>query len=210
MSEKSTSPLLKIENLRVDRGERTIIKNLNLTLGRGDRYMIRGANGCGKTTLLKAIAKLLPFQSGRIEYMGNSIGWVPQEGVLNRFPIASREVVMIGTATRRINHKERTELVNKMMEVTGSTHLAERCFHHLSGGEKQRISLARCLCQQADLLLLDEPASYLDKESRDNLDNLFKTIQSETGAALMLVTHEHTLFKGGNWETGNMEGGELC
>ena len=210
MSHITSSPLLKIENLKVNRGDRTIIENLNLTLNKGDRYMIRGANGCGKTTLLKAIAKLLPHQSGRIDYTGDTIGWVPQEGVLNRFPIASREVVMIGTATRRMARKERTALINRMMKITDSTHLADRCFHHLSGGEKQRISLARCLCQQADLLLMDEPASYLDRESRENLDSLFHKIQEETGAALMLVTHEHALFNGGQWKIGTMERGELC
>jgi ABC-type Mn2+/Zn2+ transport system ATPase subunit len=210
MSDENSSPLLTITNLTVNRGERTVIKNLNLTLNKEERLMIRGDNGCGKTTLLKAVARLLPHQKGSIDFTGKTMGWVPQEGVVNRFPIAAREVVMIGTATRRLSRKSRLSLVKDMMAITDSTHLADRCFHHLSGGEKQRISLARCLCQQADLLLLDEPASYLDRESRENLDSLFQKIQSETGAALMLVTHEHSLFNSEKWIIRNMEGGQLC
>lgn len=172
--------------------------------------MICGGNGCGKTTLLKAVAGLLPHRTGEILYRGKTMGWVPQEGVVNRFPIASREVVTIGTASQRLSPKARKERVEEMMELTGCLPLADRCFHHLSGGEKQRVSLARCLCQQAELLLLDEPASYLDRESRENLDTLLGKVQKETGTALLLVTHEHKLFDRENWTILNMEGGRLC
>ncbi|MDC7223647.1 MAG: ATP-binding cassette domain-containing protein, partial [Spirochaetales bacterium] len=82
--------LLTIKNLTVNRGERTVLSDLDMTLNRGDRVMIRGGNGCGKTTLLKAAAGLIPRRSGSIEYEGKTMGWVPQEGVLSRFPIASR------------------------------------------------------------------------------------------------------------------------
>lgn len=204
------TPLLTITDLSLFRGDRIIIDGLDLTLAQGDRVMIRGANGCGKTTLLKAAAGLIPRQSGTIRYEGKTIGWVPQEGVLNRFPIASREVVMIGTAAHRLSRKERNSRVTRMMELTGSDHLADRCFHHLSGGEKQRISLARCLCQQAELLLLDEPASYLDAASRENLDGLLEKVQKETGAAFLLVTHEQHLFDKTDWKILHMEEGKLC
>jgi ABC-type Mn2+/Zn2+ transport system ATPase subunit len=202
--------LLTIKDLAIKRGERIIFTGLNLTVNRGDKIMIRGGNGCGKTTLLKAAAGLLPHTEGTISYMGKTMGWVPQEGVLSRFPIASREVVTIGTAAHRLSRSTRKKRVEEMMEITGCTHLADRCFHHLSGGEKQRVSLARCLCQEAELLLLDEPASYLDRTSRENLDSLLHKIQDKTGAALLLVTHESALFDEDTWTIRNMDGGKLC
>lgn len=205
----STSPLLKITGLSVSRGERRVIQSLNLAVNRGDRIIIRGANGCGKTTLLKAITQLLPFQEGEVAYGGKSIGWVPQEGVLNRFPIATEEVVMIGMAGQRVPRREKRERVDQAMKLTGCDHLRRRCFHHLSGGEKQRVSLARCLCQRAELLLLDEPASYLDRENRENLDSLLQNVQRKTGAAILLVTHEQGLFDREKWKTLFMEEGAL-
>lgn len=205
-----TDSLLTLTGLSVSRGDNHIIHDLDLTVNRGDRLMIRGDNGCGKTTLLKTVARLIPYQKGIMEYRGRSLGWVPQEGVISRFPISSREVVMIGTAAGPRGRKKRQALAERMMALTGSLSLADRCFHHLSGGEKQRVSLARCLCQQADLLLLDEPASYLDRESRLGLDDLFGMIQKETGAALMLVTHDPTLFNSRDWVVRTMEGGRLC
>ena len=190
-----------------------------MTVGAGDRIVIRGDNGCGKTTLLKAVLGLLPVESGTIRLKDRLVGsrgwnairsrvaWVPQDGVLHRFPVAAEEVVAVGLAGSRLSRRQIRSRVEAAMESAGATHLSGRCFHRLSGGERQRLSIARCLAQGAELLLLDEPATALDAESRVRLMAL---INGLTDIAMVAVTHEDELFPAADWRHLRLEGGRLC
>lgn len=211
--------LLSINNISLSRGRRKVLNNLSLSVNPGDRIIVRGENGSGKTSLLQSILGLLPPDSGSILLKDREVGtrpwlrirsktaWIPQEGVLHRFPIAADEVVAVGLAGQRFSRKETAERVRNAMESAGASHLEGRCFHRLSGGERQRISLARTLAQGAELLLLDEPAAALDAESRKRLVSLIESLES---IAVITVTHEDSLFSTDIWTHKVLEGGRLC
>ncbi len=211
--------LLSVNNINLSRGERTVLSGLSLWAEPEDRIVVQGENGSGKTTLLKAILGLLPLQSGEISLAGctvgsrswlplrNKVAWVPQDGLLHRFPVAAEEVVAVGLAGHRMKRRERQKQIAEAMERSGASHLEGRCYHRLSGGERQRISIARCLAQRAELLLLDEPAAALDAESRDRLVTLIERLD---GVAVIVVTHEDALFNDNEWQHRLLEGGKLC
>lgn len=213
--------ILSLEDVSLHRGGHLVLQGINLIVNIGDRIVIQGDNGSGKTSLLKAILGLLPVSSGFIRLKDSVVGsgewktlrksaaWVPQEGVLHRFPVAAREVVATGLAGRIMSRRERAETIVNAMEQAGAAHLSERCFHRLSGGERQRISIARCLAQGADILLLDEPSAALDTGSRDRLVNLTEQL-ADSGRTLIIVTHEQELFDRGGWKTYRLKGGRLC
>ncbi len=211
--------LVTVDNICLRQGSRTVLEDLSLQVSAGDRIVIQGDNGAGKTSLLKAILGLIPLLSGQISLDGHLVGsrdwqrvrqqaaWVPQNGVLHRFPIAAEETVAVGLAGRRMSRREKISRVDKAMEAAGAAHLKGRCFHRLSGGEQQRLSIARCLAQEARLLLLDEPAAALDSRSRERLLELIDRLPN---VSIIAVTHEKDLFTTGNWQLLQLEGGRLC
>jgi ABC-type Mn2+/Zn2+ transport system ATPase subunit len=212
---------LILKSVKLTLGGRTVLNGVCLQVNPGDRVVIRGENGSGKTSLFKAVLGLLPISAGSITLGGREVlarewrtirsrvAWVPQEGVLHRFPVTGREVVAIGLAARRLGRREAQHRIEGALEATGASHLADRCFHRLSGGERQRISIARCLAQDAAILLLDEPASALDTESRARLVDLTENLVGPQ-RSLVVVTHEDGLFSPDKWRHLNLEGGVLC
>lgn len=213
--------ILNLEKVTLHRGGRHILQDVSLKVSTGDRIVIQGDNGSGKTTLLKAILGLLPVSSGIIRLQNTVVGsgdwkairrstaWVPQEGVLHRFPVAAREVAAVGLAGRIMSRGERTTRIDEALKQAGAAHLANRCFHRLSGGERQRISIARCLAQGADLLLLDEPFAALDAESRSRLVSLTEEL-ADKGRTFIVVTHDKELFSRDRWTEYRLEGGQIC
>ncbi|MCG8453641.1 MAG: ATP-binding cassette domain-containing protein [Spirochaetales bacterium] len=212
---------LTTHHLVVHQGKTPVLKNLSFSLPAGHSLVIRGTNGCGKTTLLRSLLGLLPVSHGEIRLNHMIIGspewlkirhkmaWVPQEGILHRFPISALEVVTIGTAGRKLRAKHRKDIVFSALESVEALHLQQRCYHRLSGGERQRISLARCLAQGAEILLLDEPGTGLDQESRHRLSNLLLQLNKQ-GVSLLAVTHDQELFSNQSWETRVLKEGQLC
>ena len=215
----SSMNLMTIDSVHLSRGSRKVLENLSMTVGAGDRIVIRGDNGSGKTSLLKAVLGLLSLDSGAIRLKNqvvgsrgwsairSSVAWVPQDGVLHRFPVAAEEAVAVGLAGSRLSRRQRHSRVKDAMESAGAAHLAGRCFHRLSGGERQRLSIARCLAQGAELLLLDEPATALDADSRVRLMDLINGLPD---IAMIAVTHEDDLFPSASWRHLRLEGGRLC
>ena len=211
--------ILSVNDVSLVRGGRRILENCSLEVADGERILIQGDNGSGKTSLLRAILGLLPVEKGQILLNGNPVGsrswrknrhklaWIPQEGVLHRFPIAVEEVVSIGLAGTGIRGADLKDRIAWAMNAAGARHLEGRCFHRLSGGERQRVSIARCLAQSAELMVLDEPASALDSASRDRLVCL---IESLKGISVVAVTHEASLFSAGSWRRLLLNEGRLC
>lgn len=213
---------VKIENLTVDIGRKNILENLNLDLGRGEQLVIHGANGTGKTTLLRTLLGFIQPVQGTIrvgditvgsnEWRHNRslIGYVHQENVKNTFPISAEEVVAIGLSERKLSSKELNYRVELAMRRTGCFHLAKQSYHRLSGGEKQRVSLARCLSQNARVLLFDEPTSFLDSGGKEDLLQLLSELSSTEAPTMILVSHETAWLDQLNWPRKELKGGQLC
>ncbi len=212
---------LKVEGVKFELEGKEILKEVNLQVNKGDHIVIKGPNGAGKTTLLKAILGLVPLSGGRISVGGlwvgspewrrkrNFVGYVDQNQVKNNFPVLAFEVVEIGLATQRFSKAETRHRVEIAMRRTGCFHLAQAPYFSLSGGEKQRVALARCLCQEASLLLFDEPTSFLDQESKEDLKNLLLELWSNEAPSIIIVSHDHQWVDPFNWPAYEMNNGML-
>jgi zinc transport system ATP-binding protein len=212
---------VSIEKLEVDLNREIIISGLDLEVRRGEGLIICGENGVGKTTLLKAILGLQPISAGTIKIgdlqVGSQIwnknrhitGYVNQERVKGLFPVSASEVVEIGLAGRKLSRKVISERVEAAMKRTGCLDLADRSFHKLSGGEKQRVSIARCLCQQARVLLFDEPTTFLDPKSREDLNELLVELWENEAPTIILVSHDDNWINNFKWEIKELKGGKL-
>jgi zinc transport system ATP-binding protein len=213
---------LKIENLTVDLGSKNILDQLDLELGRGELLVIHGANGSGKTTLLRTIlgftnpvqgvVKIGEYLVGSSEWKKNrsQTGYVHQENVKNIFPISAGEVVAIGLSGRKLSGNEIEYRVEIAMRRTGCYHLYKQSYHSLSGGEKQRVSLARCLCQNAKVLLFDEPTSFLDAEGKEELLGQLRELSRNEAPTMLLVSHELSWIEKLDWPKKELKGGKLC
>ena len=211
-----------IEKLEVDLNREIIISGLDLEVKRGEGLIICGENGVGKTTLLKAILGLQPISAGTIKIgdlqVGSQIwnrnrhitGYVNQERVKGLFPVSAAEVVEIGLSGRKLSRKVIRERVEAAMIRTGCLELADRSFHKLSGGEKQRVSIARCLCQQARVLLFDEPTTFLDQKSREDLYGLLIELWENEAPTIILVSHDDNWIHNFEWEVKELKEGRLC
>jgi zinc transport system ATP-binding protein len=194
--------MVDISDLKVEVAGKVVIEKLNLHVGKGEHVFIKGANGVGKSTLLKAILGLESVSEGTIrigdvvvgsqEWSKNRsvTGYVNQEIVKNNFPISAIEVVEIGLAGQNISKEELMHRTEIAMRRTGSFHLAKRSYHELSGGEKQRVNIARCLCQQAKVLLFDEPTSFLDQNAKNELQELLTELWANEAPTAIIVSHD--------------------
>lgn len=163
-------------------------------MSEGEKIIIAGPNGSGKTTLLKCILGLIGSYSGEIKISESAnIAYCKQDFSDSRFPISAREIVEMGLYG---SDRDRST-VDRAMRITNTTHLADRSFYTLSGGERQRVNLARCFCQNANLLLLDEPSSFLDKDSRTDFISMMRGLPEDVSA--IVVTHDSELFDGLGW-----------
>lgn len=213
---------LELTGLRVELDNQTILDGVDLLLKPGEHIFIKGSNGAGKTTLLKAILGLLPRTSGSIKIncleidsqewkkQRSIVGYVNQKQVDSKFPISAKEVVAIGLSAKGHSDAETQHRVEIAMRRTGCFHLANRLFHSLSGGEQQRVSIARCLCQEAQLLLFDEPTSFLDAQSKDELKALIMELWSNEAPTIVIVSHDDQWLEKFNWPVLELENGILC
>jgi len=174
------------------------IEDLDLSIRDGEYFVLTGPNGAGKTILVKLIAGLVQPEAGAIRIRGESvtdlppwersIGYVPQDGVL--FPNRSvRRNIQFGLEVRHESKRAMGEAVEHTADMLGIRHLLDRMPVGLSGGERQKVSLARALVLSPELLLLDEPLSAIDEDTRDGLCNELRAIQRKTGITTIHVSH---------------------
>ena len=213
---------VKAEAVTVRIEEKTVLDQLDLDLGRGEQLIIHGANGVGKTTLLRSLLGLIPLHAGKIQigdHLVGSIAWkknrniiayVHQENIKSNFPISAGEVVQIGLGRLRLSDEETDYRVEVAMRRTGSFHLHHQAYSTLSGGEKQRVSLARCLCQNAGVFLLDEPTSFLDQKGKEDLLSLLLEVSQNEAPGIIIVSHELQWAEQLNWSLKELKGGKLC
>ncbi len=217
-----TDACIRIENLSFQREATPILRALSLSVDCGERLIVAGPNGAGKTTLVKVILGLARGQTGTVSVLGTvigsrewsrvraRIGYVHQESVSVDFPVSGREVVEIGVCTLREARAEKRRRVRAAMDAVGCAHLQDRMYARLSGGEKQKLSIARCLCQDPRLLLLDEPTSALDPPSRGELMGLLHDLNERRGITIVMVSHDSQVLTGLDWRIEHMEAGAFA
>ena len=208
-----------IETLDVAREGTEILRGLSLSVECAERLIIAGPNGAGKTTLLKVLLGLVKKTGGRVAVLGSEVGsrewlrnrrrvgYVNQESVHVDFPVSGREVVEIGTCSLPLGRAEKKKRIEGAMDAVGCAHLQGKMYARLSGGEKQKLSLARCLCQDPQLLLLDEPTSSLDPPSRAELMDLLKHLNEVRGLTVVMVSHDAQALSEKGWRIERMEAG---
>jgi zinc transport system ATP-binding protein len=186
--------IIKIKNITVRYGPNEALSDVSLTVNKGDYLAIIGPNGGGKSTLLKAILRLVAPQSGTIDVNSSNIGYVPQLSNADRsFPISVLEVVLTGYETgrtklfRRYTDEQKAAAYEALKSV-GLEKLSNRQVGALSGGEFQKMMLCRALISEPDILLLDEPTANIDPSSAKHIYTLLKELnQSKT---IVMVTHD--------------------
>jgi NitT/TauT family transport system ATP-binding protein len=175
--------------------ETSALVDINLLIEEGEFVCLLGPSGCGKSTLLKIIAGLIPATSGRITINGKPVSAPgPERAVVFQdyalFPwMTVRDNVEFGLEARKLPLAERREASRRLLKVVGLSDFAERFPHQLSGGMKQRVSIARALAVDPSLLLMDEPFGALDAQTRQLLQDELLRIWREYRKTVVFVTH---------------------
>lgn len=190
--------MIEIKNLTVDLGS-FLLREIDLTIEKGEYFIILGPTGAGKTILLESIAGLYPTKSGEVWLDGREvtsvepekrgIGFVYQDYVL--FPhLSVRDNLVFGLKQRRRSKEELQRAVDWLADLLGIRHLLERRPDTLSGGERQKVALARALSVGPEVLLLDEPLSALDPQTRESMQQELRRLHGQLQSTIIHVTHD--------------------
>jgi iron complex transport system ATP-binding protein len=201
----TTEHALAAEGLTLAYGERAVIEELDLAVPPGRITAIVGANACGKSTLLRSMSRLLAPRGGQVVLDGRSVHRLPAKelartlGLLPQSPIAPEGITVADLVGRgRHPHqgvfsrwkREDDAAVAAALEATQTTELAERAVDELSGGQRQRVWIAMALAQQTDLLLLDEPTTFLDVSHQIEVLDLLTDLNRSRGTTIVMVLHD--------------------
>ncbi|MDR1161560.1 MAG: ABC transporter ATP-binding protein [Tannerellaceae bacterium] len=191
---------IEIKNVTAAYGAKTVLRNVTVDLFEGDFLGIIGPNGGGKTTLLKVILGLLPAVSGAVRFYKDGketpslkIGYLPQMNQIDKkFPISVKEVIASGLVSEkrlfRTFGARQQERIQDVIRQMGLEDLSARPIGELSGGQLQRVLLGRSIVSSPDVLILDEPSSYVDKRFESHFYHLLEEINKES--AILLVSHD--------------------
>ena len=190
--------LIDIKNLSLGYDGNIVLKNVNLKIEENDFICVVGPNGSGKSTLIKGILGLIKPISGTITFNNlkqNFIGYMPQETkVDSNFPASVLEIVLSGTLNKKkmslFYTKEDKKLAIKNLKILGIENLKNKHFSELSGGQRQKVLLARSLCATSKLLILDEPSNNLDSKSKKNLYDILKNLNKNYNITIIMITHD--------------------
>ncbi len=190
--------LIDIKNLSLGYDGYIVLKNVNLKIEENAFLCVVGPNGSGKSTLIKGILGLIKPISGTITFNNlkqNFIGYMPQETkVDSNFPASVLEIVLSGTLNKKSRSlfytKEDKKLAIKNLKILGIENLKNKHFSELSGGQRQKVLLARSLCATSKLLILDEPSNNLDSKSKKNLYDILKNLNKNYNITIIMITHD--------------------
>lgn len=208
MLQVGTNCRLRAEAISVDYPGRAVLEDLSLDIPDGKVTAIVGPNACGKSTLLRALARLTPVAAGQVSLDGQAIGKLRsrvvarQLAILPQSPQAPEGMTVLDLVRRgRTPHQSAlrqwsradAEAVERALALTGLTGMSSRMLATLSGGQRQRAWIAMALAQDTDLLLLDEPTTYLDLPHQIELLALVRKLNRDTGRTVAMVLHDINL-----------------
>lgn len=198
------NPVISIKNLNFKYGKTAILEDVSFNVDRGDYLALAGPNGAGKTTLIRLLLGL-EKSSGRIEILKTplnkfsnweKVGYLPQRAAVFNplFPATVEETISLGILSskrfpKKFSAKDKRK-IKEMLEILDIIQLKDRLISGLSGGQQQKVFLARALISNPEILILDEPGSGLDSKSRENFFNLLKKVNKERETAIILITHD--------------------
>lgn len=203
-----TGRSLVAQEIEAGYGDRRILHGLDLTAPEGRITAIVGANACGKSTLLRVMSRLLAPERGQVLLDGRAIHRTPPRelartlGLLPQSPLAPEGIAVVDLVSRgRHPHHgllsrwtaRDDEAVAAALEATGTTELAERALDELSGGQRQRVWIAMALAQETDVLLLDEPTTFLDIANQLEVLELLRDLNRRRGVTVAMVLHDLNL-----------------
>ncbi|MEO0485780.1 MAG: ABC transporter ATP-binding protein [Pseudomonadota bacterium] len=178
-----------------DGGHVQALQDVSLDLKKGELMSVLGPSGCGKTTLLNIVAGFLAPTSGKIELNDNLVtgpdaerGMVFQKGALFEW-MSVRQNVSFGPRMAGKSESDYGSNVDHLLDVVGLRDFKEKAVYELSGGMQQRVALARCLANDPDVILMDEPLGALDALTREKMQGLVLKLWKETGKTIILITH---------------------
>ncbi|MGA3085053.1 MAG: ABC transporter ATP-binding protein [Thermodesulfobacteriota bacterium] len=201
-------PLIQVKNVGYRYNHQWVIKEISFGMDQGELIGLIGPNGSGKTTLLKCLDRLLVPQEGRIFWEGEPLVHFSQNRIARNIALVSQESPLIFSSTvletilmGRYPYLKRFQLegpkdfrlAEEVMEQTQTKHLQQRSVSELSSGERQRVYLARALCQEPRLLLLDEPMAFLDIQHQVGILDLIQKLNREKGLTILLTSHDINL-----------------
>jgi zinc transport system ATP-binding protein len=196
----AVNKLIEIKNVTAAYGGKTALRNVTVNLYEGDFLGIIGPNGGGKTTLLKIALGLLPAVSGSVRFykggkdaLSLKMGYLPQMNQIDKkFPVSVKDVVASGLVSEkrlfRSFDAKQHERINDVIKQMGLEELSARPIGELSGGQLQRVLLGRSIVSCPDVLILDEPSSYVDKRFESHFNHLLEEINRES--TIILVSHD--------------------
>lgn len=192
------NPIITLTDISITRENKRILTDVNLSVNRGDFMAVTGPNGGGKTTLMRLMLRLLRPTSGKVIYFDGegretanlSIGYLPQKNMIDsKFPITVSEVVELGIPpSMHLGNAQRREAVAEKVELVGLTDYADASIGTLSGGQLQRALMARAIISNPELLVLDEPLSYLDRKYEQRIYDIVAAMAGDT--TIVLVSHD--------------------
>ena len=201
------NPAIETQSLSFAYDGRAVLDDVSLAVASGEMVGILGPNGSGKTTLLRVLSGILRGR-GSVKLNGRDVtaysrrefsklfGVVAQESRIN-FPYTVAEIVLMGRAQHHsafvLEGKEDLAVARASMELTDALALADRYLHELSGGEKQRVMIARALAQEPQILLLDEPSAFLDLKHQVQVFELLERLNRERGLTIVAALHDLNL-----------------
>jgi iron complex transport system ATP-binding protein len=196
---------LSTENLQIGYGEKIIVDNLNLQINKGEITTIIGANGCGKSTILKTMARVHAANSGVVYLDGKMIHKIPTKEIAKKMAVLPQspeapsgltvyELISFGRSPHqggfgRLTDEDR-QVIHWALDVTGLTSFANQAVDDLSGGQRQRAWIAMAIAQETELLLLDEPTTYLDMAHQLEILKLLEKLNREEGRTIVMVIHD--------------------
>ena len=171
------------------------LENVSLTWQKGELLSVLGPSGCGKTTLLNILAGFLAPTSGHVTLNGQRVtgpsaerGMVFQQGALFEW-MSVRRNVDFGPRMKGMEKRQRDQITDHLLETVGLQDFKDKAVYELSGGMQQRVALARCLANDPEVILMDEPLGALDALTREKMQGLVLKLWKETGKTVVLITH---------------------
>ncbi|NIT14691.1 MAG: ATP-binding cassette domain-containing protein [Candidatus Dadabacteria bacterium] len=197
--------VLRTENLNFTYYNSPVLKNINIAINKGEISFILGANGAGKSTLIKLLCGILSPDNGDIfledenmrdisrSEIAKNIAYVSQDSTFG-FPFTVKEVVLLGRSPYigkfGFERDQDLDIADKAMELVGISHLSGRSINKISGGERQLVSVARAIAQQPDIMILDEPGTFLDLRHKSMIYSIIDKLCSESHITVIVATHD--------------------